>query len=165
MGRSLRGICLCRQTKAPGGLDPLGAQPINKGAQSIRAGHKFCIEACENQKEKRDGCRIDGGGCPIGLGHLPKYMGLDAGYHSAWIAHLLETKGIQGVIGYRRHTHKGERYGKYRFKYDPYFDTYFCPEGKHLYRKTTTREGYRQYFDDRKDCADVQGGRHVSARW
>lgn len=30
------------------------------------------------------------------LGKLPKYMGLDAGYHSAWIAHLLESKGIQG---------------------------------------------------------------------
>ena len=30
------------------------------------------------------------------LGKLPKYMGLDAGYHNAWIAHLLETKGIQG---------------------------------------------------------------------
>ena len=24
------------------------------------------------------------------------HMGLDAGYHNAWIAHLLETKGIQG---------------------------------------------------------------------
>ena len=87
------------------------------------------------------------------LGHLPKYMGLDAGYHSAWIAHLLETKGIQGVIGYRRHTHREEHYGKYRFKYDPTFDTYFCPEGKRLYWKTTTREGYRQYFSNRKDCA------------
>ena len=87
------------------------------------------------------------------LGHLPKYMGFDAGYHSASIAHLLETKGIQGVIGYRRHTHKGEHYGKYRFRYDPYFDTYRCPEGKHLYWKTTTREGYRQYISDRRDCA------------
>ena len=87
------------------------------------------------------------------LGKLPKYMGLDAGYHSAWIAHLLETKGIQGVIGYRRHTHKGEHYGKYRFKYDFIFDTYICPEHKHLYWKTTTREGYRQYFCDSKTCA------------
>ena len=34
------------------------------------------------------------------LRKLPKYMGLDAGYHNAWIAHLLEKKGIQGVIGY-----------------------------------------------------------------
>ena len=87
------------------------------------------------------------------LGHLPKYMGLDAGYHSAGIAHLLETKGIQGVIGYRRHTHKEAHYGKYRFRYDPTFDTYICPEGKCLYWKTTTREGYRQYFSDRRDCA------------
>ena len=45
------------------------------------------------------------------LGKLPKYMGLDAGYHNAWIAHLLEKKGIQGVIGYRRHTHKTPTYG------------------------------------------------------
>ena len=40
------------------------------------------------------------------LGKLPKYMGFDAGYHSAQIAHLLEKHGIQGVIGYRRHTCK-----------------------------------------------------------
>ncbi|MBQ6346030.1 MAG: IS1182 family transposase [Clostridia bacterium] len=87
------------------------------------------------------------------LGKLPKYMGLDAGYHNAWIAHLLKTKGIQGVIGYRRHTHKGEHYGKYRFRYDPFFDAYICPEHQHLYWKTTTREGYRQYFCDAKICA------------
>ena len=87
------------------------------------------------------------------LGKLPKYMGLDAGYHNAAIAHLLETKGIQGVIGYRRHTHRGEHYGKYRFRYDPFFDAYICPEHQHLYWKTTTREGYRQYFCDSKSCA------------
>ena len=54
--------------------------------------------------------------------------GLDAGYHNAWIAHLMETKGIQGVIGYRRHTHKGAHYGKYRFRYDPVCDEYICPK-------------------------------------
>ena len=79
-------------------------------------------------------------------------MGLDAGYHSAWIGHLLEQNGIQGVIGYRRHTHKTSSYGKYRFKYDPYFDAYICPEHKHLYWKTTSREGYRQYYSDSKEC-------------
>ena len=86
------------------------------------------------------------------LGKLPKYMGLDAGYHNAWIAHHLETKGIQGVIGYRRHTHKTPTYGKHRFHYDPYFDTYTCPEKKHLYWKTTNRDGYRQYCCDSKTC-------------
>lgn len=88
------------------------------------------------------------------LGKLPKYMGFDAGYHSAWIAHLLETNQIQGVIGYRRHTFKTDYFGKYRFMYDSYFDAYICPEKHHLYWKTTTRDGYRQYFSNRKDCAD-----------
>ena len=86
------------------------------------------------------------------LGKLPKYMGLDAGYHYAWVARHLKMKGIQGVIGYRRHTHKTETYGKYRFKYDFDFDTYLCPEHHHLYWKTTTRQGYRQYFCDSKIC-------------
>ena len=61
------------------------------------------------------------------LGHLPKYMGFDAGYHSAGIAHLLESKDIQAVIGYRRHTHATETFGKYRFKYDWEHDCYICP--------------------------------------
>ena len=59
------------------------------------------------------------------LEKLPKYMGLDAGYHSAWIAHLLESKGIQGVIGYRRHTHKADTYGKYRFSYNWEYEALF----------------------------------------
>ena len=88
------------------------------------------------------------------LGQMPRYMGLDAGYHTAWIAHLLEKSGIQGVIGNRRHTHKTETYGKYRFRYDPYFDAYICPEHKHLYWKITTREGYRQYYSDSKTCKE-----------
>lgn len=86
------------------------------------------------------------------LGYFPDYMGLDAGYHNAPTAHLLEKKGIQGVIGYRRHTHAGEHYGKYRFRYDPEFDVYICPEKQPLYWKTTTREGYRQYYSDSKKC-------------
>ena len=88
------------------------------------------------------------------LGKLPKYMGFDAGYHSAWIAHLLEKNKIQGVIGYRRHTHQQEVFGKYRFRYEPYFDAYICPEGKHLYWKTTNRTGYREYWSSSKDCAN-----------
>ena len=73
-------------------------------------------------------------------------------YHNAWIAHLLETKGIQGAIGYRRHTHKGAHYGKYRFRYDPIRDEYICPEKQRLTWKTTTREGYRQYCCDARTC-------------
>lgn len=87
------------------------------------------------------------------LGRLPKYMGFDAGYHSAWIAHLLEKNNIQGVIGYRRHTHLNGVFGKYRFKYEPEFDAYTCPENKHLYWHTTNRNGYREYWSNSKECA------------
>jgi len=86
------------------------------------------------------------------LGRLPGYMGFDAGYHSAAIAHLLEENGIQGVIGYRRHTYKTDYFGKWRFRYDGYFDAYVCPNKKYLYWRTTDREGYREYYSDAKTC-------------
>ena len=81
-----------------------------------------------------------------------KVMVLDARYHNAWIAHLLERDGIQRVTGYRRHTYKGEHYGKYRFRYDPKSDEYIYPEKQRFTWKTTTREGYRQYCCEDMTC-------------
>ena len=52
------------------------------------------------------------------LGKLPKFIGLDAGYHNAPTCHQIASLGIQPVAGYRRHTHKGDYFGKYRFTYD-----------------------------------------------
>ena len=75
------------------------------------------------------------------LGTLPICIGLDAGYHNAATAHLPESRGIQAVIGYRRHTHAGEHFGKWCFRYDSYFDVYLCPKHQPLYWKTTTRQG------------------------
>ena len=86
------------------------------------------------------------------LGHLPKFMGLDAGYHNARVAFQLHQAKIQGVLGYRRHTHKGEHLGKYRFQYDPGRNEYICPEGHRLTWKTTNREGYREYYSDARHC-------------
>ena len=87
------------------------------------------------------------------LGTLPICIGLDAGYHNAATAHLPESRGIQAVIGYRRHTHAGEHFGKWCFRYDSYFDVYLCPKHQPLYWKTTTRQGDRQYFSDPKTSA------------
>ena len=86
------------------------------------------------------------------LGHLPRYMGVDAGYHNARTLHVLYSRGIQPVVGYRRHTHKGEHIGKYRFRYDPERDVYVCPEQTALRWHTTNREGYREYWSDAKTC-------------
>ena len=88
------------------------------------------------------------------LGALPKYMGLDAGYHNAAVAHLLTKARIQGVIGYRRHTFKTDYFGKFRFRYDFDYDVYICPEHKPLYWRTTNRQGYREYYSDAKTCRD-----------
>lgn len=88
------------------------------------------------------------------LGKQPKYMGLDAGYHNAPVCHQLAAAGIQPVVGYRRHTHKGDYFGKYRFTYDPVKNVYLCPQGHELTWRTTNREGYREYWSEPKTCRD-----------
>ena len=88
------------------------------------------------------------------LGTLPKYLGLDAGYHNAKVSHLLEKLGIQGILGYRRHTHKGAHYGKYRFTYDSITDAYLCPEKQSLPPRTVNRQGYKEYWSSSKICKD-----------
>ena len=86
------------------------------------------------------------------LGHLPSYMGVDAGYHYATVCHQIASRGIQPVVGYRRHTRKGERYGKYRFTYIKERNIYLCPQKQELTWKTTDREGKREYWSDSKIC-------------
>lgn len=86
------------------------------------------------------------------LGALPKYMGLDAGYHNAPTCHQIASAGIQPVIGYRRHTYKREYFGKYLFKYDAQRNVYICPEHHELTWRTTNREGYREYASNPKIC-------------
>ena len=88
------------------------------------------------------------------LGKQPKYMGLDAGYHSAPVCHQLAAAGIQPVVGYRRHTHKGDYFGKYRFTYDPIQNVSLCPQGHELTWRTTNREGYREYWSESRTCRD-----------
>lgn len=86
------------------------------------------------------------------LGRTPEFMGLDAGYHCAPVCKQLADAGIQGIIGYRRHTHKGEHFGKYRFEYNPVENCYICPQKHRLQWTTTNREGYREYWSDPEHC-------------
>jgi transposase len=87
------------------------------------------------------------------LGYLPLFMGLDAGYHSAAVCREFLLRGVTVVVGRRRHTHKHETFGKYRFQYDPEKDVYRCPEGHELRCTTISRDGYRNYFCDTATCA------------
>ena len=82
----------------------------------------------------------------------PVAVALDAGYHTAAICHGLETRGLFGVIGYRRPTHRDGMLYKRQFEYDAQRDAYRCPNGQWLPYRTTNREGYRHYASESAQC-------------
>ena len=71
--------------------------------------------------------------------------GLDAEYFTPAICKGLEERGIYGVIGYRRPTHREGYFYKREFVYDRERDAYVCPAGEFLAYRTTNRLGYREY--------------------
>ena len=81
-------------------------------------------------------------------------VGLDAGYFTAAVCHHLDERQLIGVMGYRRPTKKKGFFAKREYHYDKQADTYICPQGQVLIYKTTSREGYRQYHSDPKQCID-----------
>lgn len=82
----------------------------------------------------------------------PVAVALDAGYHTAAICHGLETRGLFGVIGYRRPTHRDGMLYKRQFEYDAQRDAYRCPNGQWLPYRSTNREGYRHYASEPTQC-------------
>ena len=79
-------------------------------------------------------------------------VGLDAGYATAGIARGLEDRGIEGVIGYRRPTHRKGYLRKRDYEYLPGLDGYRCPQGEILKYSTTNRSGYREYKSNPSVC-------------
>ena len=81
-------------------------------------------------------------------------VGLDAGYFTASICKGLEEREVQGVIGYRRPTHRKGYLYKREYIYDAERDVYRCPAGQDLVYTTTNREGYSLYQSDPARCKD-----------
>lgn len=79
------------------------------------------------------------------FGFNPVGVGLDAGYFTAPICHLLLAEQIYPVLGYRRPSHGANPIRKKQFIYNSQTDTYTCPNGQSLIYKTTSREGYCHY--------------------
>ena len=79
-------------------------------------------------------------------------VGLDAGYFTAGIAQGLEDREINGVIGYRRPTHRKGYLRKKDFEYLAEIDGYRCPQGEILTYSTTNRSGYREYKSSPAIC-------------
>lgn len=83
----------------------------------------------------------------------PIAVGLDAGYFTAPVAESLERRGILGVFGYRRPSRTKNAFKKKHFIYNKEKDSYRCPNGQELIYKTTSRDAYREYHSDPKECA------------
>ena len=81
-----------------------------------------------------------------------KFAGLDAGYFTAALCKGLEERDVQGVMGYRRPTHKKGYFYKREYQFDAHNDEYICPAGERLIYSTTSREGYRQYHSNPEVC-------------
>ncbi len=83
----------------------------------------------------------------------PIAVGLDAGYFTAPIAESLERRNILGVFGYRRPSRTKNAFKKKHFIYSQERDSYRCPNGQELIYKTTSRDAYREYHSNPKECA------------
>lgn len=79
-------------------------------------------------------------------------VGLDAGYFTPHICKGLVERGVFGVIGYRRPSHRDGYFYKRDYVYDPIKDGYLCPNGQFLAYRTTTRQGYREYVALADSC-------------
>jgi transposase len=81
-------------------------------------------------------------------------VALDSGYLTTHICKGLQDRKIFAVIGHRRfHPTKG-LFSKFKFKYDHEKDVYLCPNNQILPYRTTTRDGYREYASNPKECVD-----------
>ncbi|EHU4914568.1 transposase [Vibrio vulnificus] len=65
----------------------------------------------------------------------------------------LDMLDDDGVFGYRRPSRTKNAFKKKHFTYDAQRDSYQCPNGQVLLYKTTSRDAYREYHSDPKECA------------
>jgi transposase len=84
----------------------------------------------------------------------PIAVAADAGYKTPAIAHYLIENEIRPVLPYTRPRTKEGYLRKHDYVYDEHYDCYICPEGQVLKYRTTTKEGYRQYFSNPTQCKD-----------
>ena len=79
-------------------------------------------------------------------------VGLDAGYFTPWICKGIVERGLYGVMGYRRPSHREGYFHKREYAYDAQTDSYRCPAGQIIVYRGTNRTGYREYASDPGQC-------------
>lgn len=81
-----------------------------------------------------------------------KNVCLDAGFYTSAICHQIISSGRKPFLPYKRPMTKKGFFKKYEYVYDEKLDIYICPNNKDLRYVTTTRDGYKEYKSDSKDC-------------
>ncbi len=79
-------------------------------------------------------------------------VGLDAGYFTPWVCKGIVERGLYGVMGYRRPSHREGYFHKREYAYDAPSDSYRCPAGQVIVYRGTNRMGYREYASDPGQC-------------
>lgn len=82
----------------------------------------------------------------------PVAVGLDAGYNTAMLCHLIRERQIEPVMGYRRPNKGKGLLRKSAFSYEKDSNSYRCPQGQSLLYTTTNRDGYHEYKSDPTLC-------------
>ena len=81
-----------------------------------------------------------------------KFVTMDAGYKTPWIAKKTIEDGKVPILPYTRYNGSQDRYKPWQYTYDPANDTYICPKGGVLRHTTTDREGRKTYRSTPEHC-------------
>lgn len=81
-----------------------------------------------------------------------KFVVMDAGYKTPWIAKKTLEDGRVPVMPYTRYKGDKARYKPWEYSYDPVSDTFQCPRGGELRHTTTDKEGKRTYRSTPANC-------------
>ena len=92
-----------------------------------------------------------------------RFVVMDAGYKTPWIAKKTLDDGKIPVLPYTRYTGKKDRYRPWDYEYDPAKDVFICPRGEELRHTTTDRDGKRSYRSTPKNCVNCPVKAHCGA--
>ena len=81
-----------------------------------------------------------------------KFIVMDAGYKTPWIAKKTLDDGRVPILPYTRYKGNKETYRPWEYEYDPIADELICPHGEVLRHTTTDRDGKRVYRNTPKNC-------------
>ena len=74
-----------------------------------------------------------------------KFVMMDAGYKTPWIAKKVLEDGRIPILSYTRYKGKKDKFKPWDFTYTAATDSFTCPGGHELRHTSTSKEGKRTY--------------------